>query len=74
METETEIKPPLVDQPTMALTRKATAAAIASATVTIVVWIMNDFAGIAMPAVVQAAFQGLITIGAIWGTTNRALS
>lgn len=64
-------QPPLVEQDGRALTRKTTAGLIAGASVAILVWLLSEAWGVEMPPEVQASFQMLITLGAMYMTKDR---
>lgn len=53
---------------------KVTSAAIAAAIVTILVWALNQFAGVDLPEVVQIAVVTLITFAAGYIKTDTRLS
>ena len=52
---------------------KVTSAAVAAALVTILVWALDRFAGVALPEVVQVAVLTIVTFAAGWLKTDTRI-
>lgn len=63
----------LVDQPTLAPSRKVTAGIIGSALTVVLMWILGYFGVATFPAGVESAITALITVGVAYVTRDRLL-